>query len=342
MQIVILSTRPAVLTETWAHLQHFMPWADRALVICPESMAGQFALGGDASIVSDEVLTGLGTDTLRSMDHMSRNFTLRGALGVHDSLDEEFIMCDDDARPLKQVEPEFFRLEGRDRCYFFYDLDAWPGDETPFDTGQHNARELLAYLGHERLAYGSHMPQIIRKAYLAEAWEIARRLTTDAALDEWSLYFNIARHLHPADFCDPEPFRTLCWPQFPNEWPWWVRPPEYVFENHYPELYGAGRLFDGIPPSLDPVDAERHNVEKILRWAAFGRRSARLDFPDDVANPWTGSSPVRRASFGMLRRLQKAFAYVSLEQRARMTELQGAVARLEEEVRRLNRPGGIE
>jgi hypothetical protein len=335
MQIVTLSTRPDVFAETRAHVRHFMPWADRALVIAPQRVAVGFEGSDDVTVLTDEALTGLGTNELAAMDHMTRNFTIRGALGEHDAVDDVFVMGDDDARPLKAVDEGFFRVDGRDRGFFFYDLDAWPGDDTPFDTGQHNVRELLAYLGYERLAYGSHMPQIIRKAHLAEAWAIARRLTHHAALDEWALYFNVARALHPDDFGDPEPFRTLCWPQYPGEWAWWVRPPEYVFENFYPDLYRPGHLFDGIPTALEPEAVERHNVEKVLRWSAFGRRVERLDFPDDIANPWTGTSAVRRVGFGVLRRAQQAFGYVSFSQRHRVTELQGTVARLEDDVRRL-------
>jgi hypothetical protein len=111
-----------------------------------------------------------------------------------------------------------------------------------------------------------------------------------------------------------------------------------VFENFYPQLYEPGHLFAGLPTALDPDGAERTNVEKSLRWSRFGRRSARLEFPDGVANPWTAGSPLRKAGFGVLRRLQHAFDYVALDQRTRTTELQGRVARLEEDLRRAERP----
>src|SRR5262249_34022431 len=156
-----------------------------------------------------------------------------------------------------------------------------PGHDTAFDDGLHNLRELLSYVGTERLAYASHMPQLFRRDHWAEAYELASRTMPDVPLCEWGLYFNVARHLHPDDFCDPEPFRTLCWPEYPNEWPWWVRPSEYLFENFYPGLYRPGHLFDGIPTALDPDRVERHSLDKIVRWAEFDRRAARLDFPTD-------------------------------------------------------------
>ena len=47
--------------------------------------------------------------------------------------------------------------------------------------------------------------------------------------------------------------------------------------------------------------------------------------------------PVTKGAFGMLRRFRQAYDYVSREDRARITELNGTVARLEDEVRRLRR-----
>ncbi|MCC6225331.1 MAG: hypothetical protein IT195_02850 [Microthrixaceae bacterium] len=336
MQVVTLSSRPDVLAETLTHLRHFLPWIDDVVVIAPEAQRASFEKLVDSTVVSDEEISGLSTAELRGLDHMSRNFTLRGGLGRHDAVADQFLMADDDHRPLKAVDPSFFiDGEGRHRGYFFYDLDEWPGTSTPFDDGQHHARELLGYLGYDRLAYGSHMPQMIRKEFLAEVWDLVARLTDTKSLCEWTMYFNAAQARHPDAFCDPEPFRTLAWPQYPNEWPWWVRPPEYVFENFYPELYEAGRLFDGLPTALETERTERVNVEKILRWSTLGRRIANLDFPDDIANPWTQDSRARRGAFKVLRRMRQAYGYLSMEDSARLTELSGSVRRLEDEIRRL-------
>jgi hypothetical protein len=334
MQLVTITTRPDVLAESWAHLSHFMPWADHAVVVAPASVAGSVDQSGDVVVITDEELVGPIGAGLASLDHMSRNFTLRGALAHHPAIEDEFLMADDDHRPLKPVAETFFRDGDRHRCFYFYDLNEWPGTSTPFDEGQHHAAELLGYLGYGHLAFGSHMPQLIRKELIAEAWARAAELTDRRDLCEWSLYANVGRALHPELFCDPQPFTTLCWPQYPGEWPWWVRPSEFVFENHHPELYGPGHLFEGLPTALDPDRVERDNVEKIFRWSALGRRVAQLDVPRDLANPWTKGSPGRRAAFGMLRRARQAYDYVSMEDHARITELSGAVARLHDELRR--------
>ena len=333
MQLVTLSIRPDVFAETWAHIRHFMPWVDRALVVAPASVAEAFARLDGVETLTDEQLTGLTTAALRDLDHQSRNSALRRAVAQHPALDDVFLMADDDSRPLKPVDPSLFvDEEGRHRLFYFYDLTAWPGRSTPFDEGQHVAAEVLGYLGCERLAYGSHQPQIIRKDHLAEAWKVLGRLTDSTLVCEWAVYGNIARHLHPEDFCDPEPYRTLGWPMFPGEWPFWVRPTEYVFENFYEDLHRPGGLYAGIPTGLDPERAERHSVEKILRWSAFGRRARALDFPTDVENPWTQQSAARRVTFRVLRRLRKAYDYLALEDRSRLVELSGTVAQLRDEV----------
>lgn len=336
MQLVTLTSRPDVLVETLTHLRHYMPWIDEVVVVAPETQRSRLERVDGLTVISDEELSGLPTPKLAALDHMSRNFTLRGGLGSHAAVADEFLMADDDHRPLKPVAESFFLDDaGRHRGYYFYDLDEWQGSSTPFDLGQHQARELLGYLGYDRLAYGSHMPQVIHKPILAEVWDLVARLTDARALCEWTMYFNAGRALHPDAFCDPQPFRTLAWPQYPNEWPWWVRPPEYVFENFYPDLYAPGHLFAGLPTTLDPPRAERVNVEKILRWSNLGRRVANLDFPADVTNPWTRDSRARRGAFGVLRRLRQAYGYVAMDDSARLTEISGSIRRLEDEVRRI-------
>ena len=112
-------------------------------------------------------------------------------------------------------------------------------------------------------------------------------------------------------------------------------PPEYAFENFYPELYRPGHLFDGLPTALDPALAERHAFEKMLRWYRFDLDAGRLDFPTDVANPWlgeagTGAGRARRAFFSALRPMRKAYEYLAMEERTQLSELAGAISRLEQ------------
>ena len=147
---------------------------------------------------------------------------------------------------------------------------------------------------------------------------------------EWALYFNIAAALHPERFAPPRPFHTLGWPQFGAEWPWWVTPERYSFENFYPDMYEPGHLFGEWRSTIDPDSAARDNFAKILAWTRFRRAAERLDFPADTENPWTKSSPLRRATFSLLRPARKAYRYLNTEDRAQLAELAGAVARLEQ------------
>lgn len=325
MQLVILSARPAVLAETLVHVRHFMRWIDEVVVVAPQRLLDEMSAIPDVGLLSDEAVSGYPTEALAAMDHASRNTAIRRGLAHQSVIDEQFLMSDDDYRPLKTVEESFFFEGDRHRGFYFYDLDEWPGNSTPFDAGQHHSRELLAYLGVERRSYGAHMPQPIHKAVLSEVWKRVAELTETNLLCEWTIYFNVGRSLRPEMFCEPEPFRTFAWPQYPHEWPWWIRPPEYVFENFYPDLYLPGHLFAGLPTALDADRAERIALEKILRWSDFGQRVARLDFPTDVVNPWTGTSLARRGVFGLLRRVRQVRRYLTLDERSHLAEMSGSL-----------------
>src|SRR5689334_13090858 len=109
MQLVILSNRPTIVAETTSHLRHFMPWLDRVVVVAPAAthtaVEAAFGPGSDLELIADEELGGGQT----GLDHMERNFTLRGGLAGHPSIDDVFLMADDDHRPLKPVDESFFR-----------------------------------------------------------------------------------------------------------------------------------------------------------------------------------------------------------------------------------------
>ena len=306
MQIVYLSARPAVLAETWRHVQTHMSWITRALVVAPASMLHDFALDGDVTYISDEELSGRPTAQITALDHTSRNTWLRHRLGECDAVEQTFVMSDDDYRPLRTVGSDFYiDAEGRHRLYYFYDLADWPGRSTSYDAAQHLTFEMLRFVGAPHLAFGAHMPQIIHKDLFARAFETARTVTDKFLLCEWSVYGNIALRADRHRFADPQPFETMCWPQFIHEWEWWITPTGYAFENFYPELYEPGGLFAGLSTEVtgDPAESTRAAFEKVDRWTEFGRRTERFDFGNDIANPWTKQSALRRAYFATLRRL---------------------------------------
>lgn len=340
MQIVYLSDRPDVFEQTWRHVSTFMGWADRAVVVTPRRRVADMPVDPAVTVLSDEDVTSLSGNELSALDHVRRNVRLRRSLVRSDVLDDVFLLSDDDYRPLKAVTPDRFTGDRGDIGYYCYDLAAWPGNSTPFDTAQHTTRDALSYLGSPQRSYGSHMPQIMRLDLIREAFDTLEGITTDPMICEWSLYFNLGLARHADRFDAPRPFETLCWPQYAGEWPWWVRPTEITFENFYPDLYREGHLFAGLPTDVGATESEtvRTNFEKIVRWSTFARKSAALDFRDDVANPWTQESMMRKGAFSGLRRMRKAYEYLAQQDRALLTELAGTVRQLSDEVSK-GRPG---
>ena len=314
MQIVYLSNRPQVMRETWQHVRHFMPWIDRALIVAPAARHGEFDAWVDPTeitLFSDEEVSGATSSTLGVLDHVRRNVRLRRALIGSGATDDVFLLSDDDYRPMRPVDESFFTDGTRDIGYFSYELGEWPGYETPFDEAQHVTHDALAFLGLPHLAYGAHMPQIMRRDLWGEAFELFETVSDDDMVCEWALYFNVAQARHPERFDAPRPFEVMGWPQYGAEWPWWVRPPRWTFENFYPDMYEPGHLFDGLTTGLDTAGVTKTNFDKITRWTAFARAAERLDFPAGVHNPWTKDSALRRAYFAALRPARKTLRYLT-------------------------------
>ncbi len=322
MQILYLSNRPEVFAGTWAHVKAFMPWIESAVVVAPPGLHAQFADDDQVTLVDEQELTGLSGSQLLALDHVPRNVTLRRAAIDASLVGDRFVLSDDDYRPMKPVSESFFAdEEGRDIGYYFYDLSRWPGDDTSFDEAQHVTSEVLGYLGAPRKAYGAHQPQLMRRSWWDEAFEAFDALRSDAMVDEWSLYFNIARWRHPEATGEPRPYRTMCWPPRLHEFPLWVRPAEYAFENFYPEFYQPGNLFDGLSPDLDVDTVGPTSVEKLIRWSDLGRRAERLDFDADLYDPWTKQQVTRTVLFRALRRARQGYGYLTMGSRQDLGEL---------------------
>ena len=329
MQIVYLSNRPSVLAETWEHVRHHMPWVERALVVAPPEQHGDFGDIDGVELLDECEVSGRSTSQLAALDHVRRNVTLRRATIAGDRVDEVFLLSDDDYRPIKDVPRTLFGDDQRDIGFYCHDLASWPGHSTHFDEAQHVTGQLLSYLGTPRRCYGSHMPQIIRRDLWQDAFATLDTLRDDNMVCEWALYFNLGLARHAERFGEPQVFQTMCWPPHLHEWQLRERPREYSFENFYPEFYRPGNLFAGLPTALDPDRAAKLGVEKLLRWSELGRQTGRLDFRRTPADPWTKGHRGRRATFGLLRSMRKAYDYLSIEERDSIAELQGSLDRIE-------------
>jgi hypothetical protein len=329
-QIAYLSNRPAVLAETLDYVRHFMPWVRQAVVVAPAAALEQLRRieGDKPELVLVDERTLLAAGEQLPDGHSARNAFLRRAMLERAPLDDVFLQSDDDYRPIKAVAPDLFVEDGRIVPYAFYDLAHWRRNESTYDRVQHASYLLLSYLGAGHLCFASHMPQAIDKALAAEAFDEAERITGSIEVCEWSLPQNYGAFVAPDRFAEPRTFRTMGWPQYPHEWPYWRRPEDITFENFYPELYRPGRLFAGIATALDQDAPERQAYEKLARWYAFDLEAGLLRFPKGVANPWQ-TSPGRRLFFWSARRARKLYEYAALQERTQLAELAGAVERLE-------------
>ena len=328
MQIVYLSARPDLLAETLDHVDHFAPFVDGVVVVAPAALADRFPEG--VVVLSDEEVSGRSPADLAAMAHTSRNYLLRTSVVAHDAIDDVFIMSDDDSRPLVPIDEETFLDGDRFRRRWFHSMTGWRRLNSEFDESILATGTILRQMGYDHpLSFACHMPQVIDKALYAD---VARRFAPFAdryPLEEWSTYFTVAPDLAPGRFAEPEPFATLGWPQYPGEWPHQVAPGRFLFENHHPEMHEPGGLYDGLPTACDPDTVDATNLEKIMRWNRLDIQVRELAFPDDVDQPWTTGSAGRRLAFQGLRAARRAYRYVALDDRSRMTELEGRVDRLE-------------
>ena len=269
MQIVYISNRPAQLIETIAYVEHYMPFITDGVIIHPRAQHAEFSnIKSSISFVSiseDEVL-GKKYDSFQRLDHQKKNYLLRTEAARHPVINSEFIMSDDDARPLKSITLQHYKEREKYYSYYFYDLDDWRFGFNEFDVGQQNTCQVLKYFGFPHLSYASHMPQIINRDMFLEMAEVFSTISQDYSVCEWSTYFNYAQSKYPERLHQPYPFQTLCWPDFPTSWPHAVRPETYYFENFTSELYDSGQPFNGITTRFSNENQDKLNLEKILLW----------------------------------------------------------------------------
>lgn len=331
MQIVYLSARPELLRETLDHVNHFAPFIGDVVIVAPDSMATEF--DGLGTVLTDESLSGLTSSELAALPHTSRNYLLRARAVAHEAVDPVFIMSDDDSRPLVAIdESTFIDSSGRHRRRWFHTMGAWRRSNSEFDESILHTWVILRQMGFaDPVSYACHMPQVIDKALYLETVDRFAPFADEYALEEWSSYFIIAAADHPERFAEPEPFGTLGWPQYPGEWPHQITPPRHIYENHHPELHEDGGLYDGLPTGCDPETIDATNLEKIMRWYRLDIAVRDLEFPDDVDQPWTSPSSGRKFAFKGLKAARSAYRYVNLDERSRISELEGRIHRLEQE-----------
>lgn len=276
MQIIYISNRIDIVRETLRLVETYMPFVNEAIIFGPRDFCKKATFKDgyrfEIKLVAEEdCISGAELRHLRQSDHQYRNYHLRRHLIRLDDVKAEFLMSDDDARPLRMVEISDFKYAGAYRNYFFYDLQEWPRDGlTAFDEGQDNTGVVLDYFHMPTLSYASHMPQIINKKIYMEATEKFLNQSKDFSLCEWSIYFNFAVSNHPDLFQKPEPYRTLCWPDTYISWPQYVKAKSVLFENYYPDFYKPGGPFFGLTLPDKPRDELNDaGLKKAILWRRY-------------------------------------------------------------------------
>ncbi len=286
MQIVYLSTRPSIFAETIASVGRYMTFIDRCVAMVPNHQLSEFTelnLKIPVTFVTDEQITGMSRSEIKDMGHQKRNYYLRRCLVEQPCIQEEFIMSDDDARPMSSIDAGVFKNEGKYRNYYYYDLALWRYHSTPFDIGQQNTCRVLQSLNLPHLSYASHMPQIINKKIYAEAGECFDSYSSELSLCEWACYFNFALSRYSEEFMSPQPYRTLCWPEYISSWPKYVEPENPVFENYTPQLYRHRGPFHGFQELKDSnLDT---GLRKTLIWHQYESKVLMGELPEPQTVP---------------------------------------------------------
>ena len=203
-------------------------------------------------------------DSFSKRDHVSKNWLLRASLLNIESLEEEFIMLDDDNRALKKITlDKFIAKDGSYNAYYFYNMLEWHYQNSEFDVGQETMRTLLAKENYEMLMYSSHAPQIINKKIFKEVVDKFFDIGLKSPIDEWSTYFNYAVSLYPCAF-NKKVFQTLSWPATPTDWETTFLPDEYSFENYYKALYDTD-FFDEKDSYEQKVEKKQKQLQPYLK-----------------------------------------------------------------------------
>ena len=210
-------------------------------------------------------------------DHTHRNFFLRCLAMRRPVLEDEFIMSDDDYRPLERIDLDFYINENRYQAFYCYDLDEWRnvvGKPTSYDRSMMRTNMFLKSNGYPNLQYASHMPQIIRKEWYVDLLNEYPGIE-NTGLDEWSTYFNYVVKIHPESVA-VRPYVTLAWPGSTSDWKTMVKPQRYVFENYYEHLYGDGKVFSGLSKVYNN-STYLENEEKKALFKALMLRAAMVE-----------------------------------------------------------------
>ena len=265
-QMVVLTARVDDIARSVPFIEAYMPFIERILLCCPDSVADEMKSIPTKRIKIDTLTDQeiLGTRELPK-DHSTRNYFLRCLAMQSDKIDEVFIMSDDDYRPLKNITLDMYIEDNSYIAYYCNRLNEWKGvvgAMTSYDHCHFKSRDFVNKNRYPALQYSSHMPQIIDKEIFLEM--ICEHEGIElTGIDEWTSYFNYAQAKYP-DLIKSKPYVTANWPGLLTDWKIRIKPTEFVFENFYDVMYEEGQIFEGLSKTYNEnTDAE--NIEKQKR-----------------------------------------------------------------------------
>ncbi len=236
------------------------------------------------TIIDENDILGKYKDGFSKRDHQSKNWLLRASLLNLETLDDEFIMLDDDNYPLKKIELEkFITKDGKYNAYYFYNLLDWTYNHTDYDIGQKYTKEILIKNNCEFISYSSHCPQIINKTILKEVCEAYFEYGLKYPIDEWSIYFNYAISKYPYLF-NKKLYETLSWPANPSDWQYQNFPKELSFENYYKELYDT-KFFNQDDTYEVKCEKHKNQVEPYKRSEEYFNTIKDVLFKNNLVHP---------------------------------------------------------
>ncbi|MDD2449900.1 MAG: glycosyltransferase [Sulfurimonas sp.] len=240
LQFVFISIDKHNLEGTIAKIDEYADFVKEYIVVTNAKCLDDFKQiksKNKITLIDEDSILKEHKENFSKKDHQSKNWLLRVSLLNIEMLDAEFIMLDDDNRPLRKIDiSTFITDDGRYNCFYFYDLLNWNNLHTDYDKGQHKTKDILTKLNYELLSYSSHSPQIINKEILKEVSNDFFQIGLNNPIDEWSIYFNYGASLYPNSFSKKR-YETLNWPANPTDWDLIYSQEKYTFENYYKELY---------------------------------------------------------------------------------------------------------
>jgi len=267
LQFVFISIDIENMRGTIESIDRYIDFVDSYIIVTRADMIDEFQTlisKYPISIIDEDSILD-GVDNFKKMDHQTKNWILRASLLKLDILQEQFIMLDDDNRPIRDITINHFIKDNKFIAYYYYDLTRWRHYYSDYDKGQHNSMDLLRYERFDLYSYSSHKPQIIDRAIFKEVVDRYYDIAIKMPIDEWSIYFNYATALYP-DLFENKKFDVLNWPSNPSDWEWVYTPDSYHFENYYPLLYRDGIFTLDITLSVDEKIAIKQNqLEPYLK-----------------------------------------------------------------------------